>query len=792
MRLTDKETVQMDREALYIGNLNTVKSDLALPVKGKYGSCIRWESEHERYITQTGKVTRPSSGMGNRTVKLTAFFTCGSAEEKREFKVTLLENKSEVHILDVYPINLKGQANVRCYLPFYVPVRTENGYFMHEAVWECGRSFENKEAGIYKIAGYLKDRKQWNKNTGKEENISVEACIHLEENTSAERSTSAAAVYTAPALPKVVSLADNQGCSQVVLSGRNEFFGAQTRMLTFLLGTDDDQMLYNFRREAGLDTQGASPMTGWDSPDGLLRGHTTGHYLSALALCFHATGEPRILEKARYMVKSLEQCQKALAEERGYSPGFLSAYSEEQFDLLETYTPYPEIWAPYYTLHKILAGLLDCEKWAEIKDALEIADKIGEWIFRRLSKLNPGQRMAMWSIYIAGEFGGINESLAELYLRTGKKIYLQSAKMFDNDRLFLPMEMKIDALDKMHANQHIPQIIGAIKIYEASGAEKYYDIAKYFWKSVTTGHCYVIGGTGETEMFHGRDKIGAYLTENTAESCASYNMLKLTKMLYQYEPLASYMDYYERTMQNHILASLDKETSGETVYFLPLGPGFSKKFERENSCCHGTGMENHFKYIDSIYYRDCDTLYVNLFLESSAYWQEKKITVTQTVQEEHPGEIVLCLCREKQTSENGKWNFKIRQPYWCAGPPEVYIAGERKACHRQDDGYLKLALKENEWDEENEISVRIHFPCRLRLECTPDNAELVALAYGPYILAAISEQREYLHIPLCEDTLEETIVREENSLVFRYKTLQFIPLYQISEESYHVYFSTAD
>uniref|UniRef100_UPI002FDEADE4 immunoglobulin-like domain-containing protein n=1 Tax=Muricomes intestini TaxID=1796634 RepID=UPI002FDEADE4 len=135
MKLADEETVQKDQEALYIGNLNTVESNLILPVKGKYGSRIRWESEDERYITRTGKVTRPTCGMGSRTVKLTAFLTCKGAEEKKEFKVTLIENKSEIHILDVYPIHLKGQVNVGCYLPFYVPVRTETGYFMHEAVW---------------------------------------------------------------------------------------------------------------------------------------------------------------------------------------------------------------------------------------------------------------------------------------------------------------------------------------------------------------------------------------------------------------------------------------------------------------------------------------------------------------------------------------------------------------------------------------------------------------------------------------------------------------------------------
>lgn len=805
MELTDSEVVRKDGEALYIGNINTVEADLTLPVIGKYGAHICWKSEQEHYITPEGRVTRPSYGTGNRTVKLTAFLTYGSAARKREFKVTLLEKKKEMQVLEVYPIQLEGQINNVCYLPFYVPVRTEDGYLMHEVIWECGTGFQSGEIGIHEVTGYLKDRKWKNPKNGEIGKIPAVAYIHIREKKNGkeyilEGGNAETAGHTGMEnAAKVTSLADGKD-RNISLTGENEFFKAQERMLTFLLGTDDDQMLYNFRREAGLDIKGASPMIGWDSPECLVRGHTTGHYLSALALCFRATGEVRILKKAEYMVESLGQCQRALSEQKGYNPGFLSAYPEEQFDLLEAYTPYPEIWAPYYTLHKILAGLLDCEKWTGIAEALEIADKIGEWIFRRLTRLNEGQRMKMWSIYIAGEFGGINESLAELYLRTGKEIHLQSAEMFDNDRLFLPMEMKQDALDGMHANQHIPQAIGAMKIYEASGDRRYYDIAKFFWESVTSGHCYSIGGTGETEMFHGRNRIGSFLTENTAESCASYNMLKLTKLLYQYEPLASYMDYYERTMQNHILASLDKEPSGETVYFLPLGPGFTKKFERENTCCHGTGMENHFKYIESVYFQDKDTLYINLFLESKARWQERGISIRQAVQEERPGEIKLYLQRENQesekeeyksqTPESRKCHLKIRRPYWCAGEHRVTVNGKTKICPVQEDGYLNLTMGDDEWEEaESGISISIHFPCVLRLERTPDNAQLAALAYGPYIFAALSEQKDYLDIPLGEDTLEEMFAREEKPLAFRYRTLKFIPLYQVSREAYHVYFS---
>ncbi|MGC4019476.1 MAG: glycoside hydrolase family 127 protein [Muricomes sp.] len=785
MKLTDDAVIQEDLEALYIGNLNTVETDLTLPARGKHGSHICWKSEQEHYITSEGKVTRPSYGTGNRRVKLTAYLTYGNAAGEREFKITLLEKKKEIDVLEVYPIHLKGKAGEKRYLPFYVPVRTADSHLMHEVVWECGEAFHCRQSGAYEIAGYLKDRTRVDEESGAEIKIPATAFIHIEEHTTEREQEMNRKVQT-----KVISLADCGGQSHVALLGDNEFVKAQNRMLTFLLGTNADQMLYNFRRAAGLDTKNAPPMTGWDSPEGLVRGHTTGHYLSALALCFHSTGNQEILKKAQYMVEALGQCQTALSEQKGCQPGFLSAYLEEQFDLLEVYTPYPEIWAPYYTLHKILAGLLDCEKWAGIGQALEIADKIGEWIFRRLNRLSESQRMKMWSIYIAGEFGGINESLAELYLRTGKELHLRTAEMFDNDRLFLPMEMKQDALDGMHANQHIPQIIGAMKIYEASGEMRYYDMAKFFWQSVTSAHCYAIGGTGETEMFHGRDKIAGFLTENTAESCASYNMLKLTKLLYEYEPLASYMDYYERTMQNHILSSADKEPSGETVYFLPLGPGFSKKFERENTCCHGTGMENHFKYIESVYFQSEDTLYVNLFLESQVYWQSRGILVKQTVAEAHPGDITLYFKSENKACESEKWHLKIRQPYWCTGQAEIKVNGKERPCSPGSDGYLQFTIQAGEWDsEDREICIKIHFPCSLRMERTPDNPEIAALAYGPYVLAAVSDKRDYLNVPLKENELEEILIKGRNCISFQYGDIKFVPLYQISNEAYHVYLS---
>ncbi|PQP88773.1 hypothetical protein CPT76_10920 [Paenibacillus sp. AR247] len=463
-------------------------------------------------------------------------------------------------------------------MPSVAVVETEeHEVITHAVAWESGEERLFQETGPAAARGFLKDTE-----------IPVTAEILVQAKVEQEKMDP---------LPTVKSFSP----STVRLGGDTAFQAAQNRSLAFLKSVNDDQMLYNFRAAAGLDTKGAPEMLGWDSPDCLLRGHTTGHYLSALALGYAATGDEDIKKKADYMIASLEECQQAFSTQPGYHEGFLSGYSEEQFDRLESFTRYPEIWAPYYTLHKILAGLLDVHRHLGSDTALGIADRLGDWVYHRLGRLPNQVLKTMWSMYIAGEFGGMNDSLAELYQLTRKSSHLAAAKWFDNDRLFVPMQERIDALGGLHANQHIPQVIGALNIFRATGEKKYYEIAHFFWHAVTNAHIYSIGGTGEGEMFRQAGKIGEYLSDKTAETCASYNMLKLTKELFGYEPAAKYMDYYERTMFNHILASGDSKPTGGSTYFMPLGPGGRKSFDStSNTCCHGTGLENHFKYPEAI------------------------------------------------------------------------------------------------------------------------------------------------------------------------------------------------
>ncbi|MBE6042606.1 MAG: hypothetical protein E7220_08835, partial [Clostridiales bacterium] len=354
------------------------------------------------------------------------------------------------------------------------------------------------------------------------------------------------------------------------------FYERQQEMNAWLLAQNDDSMLYNFRKAAGLSVREADPMTGWDADECKLKGHTTGHYMSGLSLAYAATGDKRYRDKLTYLIGSLKECRDAFAGMEGYHEGFLSAYSEEQFDLLEKMTPYPDIWAPYYTLEKIISGLLDAYELADCGAAMDILDPLGSWVFNRLSGLTEELRSKMWDTYIAGEYGFMMSAMLRLYRHTGREEHLEAAKMFSNPKLFNQMAAGTDQLDTMHANQHIPQAIGAQELFIETGMPEYSDIARNFWTIVTGHHCYAIGGTGEQERFHAADSECSFLTESTAESCASYNMLRLTSLLFRFESddhLRGKMDYFERTLFNHIMMSCSHAPDGGTTYFMPLAPG---------------------------------------------------------------------------------------------------------------------------------------------------------------------------------------------------------------------------
>lgn len=747
-KMTAWEIVQKDKDTLYIGNLNTVEFDLTLPAKGRYGSDITWVSGHERFLSADGKVTRPPYGMGDRLVSLNATFTYGDAVAKKTYEVKILEEANKIKIRSAYPMYMTMAVGEKASIPRQTAVTTMDGDIIPHAVeWEQDEVCFDA-AGTYTVNGVIAGT-----------TYKVEAQITVAEKVEVPKKDNT----------PVVDCLDG---AVIRLTEGSPFYTRQELMREALLSMNDDQMLYNFRFASGLDTKGAPVMEGWDAPESQLRGHTTGHYMSGLALCYRATGDERIKEKALYMVEELAKCQEAFAGMEGIQPGFLSGYSEEQFDLLEKFTVYPIIWAPYYTLHKIFAGFLDCYRYVGSEKALDIAVKLGEWTWNRLSRLSSEVIKKMWSMYIAGEYGGMNEVMAALYEITGKEEFLNCARLFDNDKLFYPLSQGIDALSTMHGNQHIPQVVGAMEMFKATGEERYYRISENFWNIVTGAHIYATGGTGETEMFHRANEIGALLTENTEESCASYNMLKLTKELFRYNPDSRLMDYYENTVINHILSTQEPRPTGESTYFLPLGPGMHKSFEGGNSCCHGTGMESHFKFREAIYFYEKDTLGVNLFVPSQLTWEERGIQAElKTVSHGH---VQICV-------KGDVTKLKIRKPGW-AKTFTVMQDGAEVETEVDEKGYVCVAH-----DFTKGGVVEVNMPYNFRIHRAPDLPEKAAVSYGPYILAALSESQEFLTVSFDESNISEKMKKDGEGLAFVCDGVRWIPLHQVDKEAYHVY-----
>lgn len=744
---TDWERMEEDMELVNLGNLNTVEFDLQLPVQGENGSRITWISSDTRFLKRNGKVIQPKNGTGKRMVTLTGRFQYHEALSEKQYSVTILEQSQKIKAAYIYPVTVRTQVHQKTAMPSCtIMVTTQGETLSHTVDWLGNEEVCYPACGTYTVKGILLE------NTA-EVTASVEVLEQLHHETSLRRKQA-------------------EGLQHVRLLD-SDFCDAQNRRLAYLLMQNDDQMLYNFRFACGLDTLGASPMTGWDHVDSKLRGHTTGHYLSALAVCYQALEHPLILKKARYMVQELALCQKAFGKLSGFQEGYLGGFDETAFDLLEQFHRYPDIWAPYYTMHKYFAGLLDCYELMHIEEALFIAAGLGDWVFRRLSRLRLPQLKTMWGIYIAGEYGGMNEVLARLYQHTQDIRHLQAARMFDNDRLFVPMRQNVDALCGLHVNQHIPQILGALKIFEGNHMPEYYDIAKNFWHMVVRDHIYANGGIGEGEIFHAPGSIAAMIDDNTAETCASYNMLKLSAELFAYEPDVVYMDYYERCMINHILASEYQDMEGASTYFLPMEPGSCKSALDENSCCHGTGMENHFRYPRAIYFHFENILYINLFVASSLQWGTTQVIMDLDMCE--PESIHLFLKGESAC------DLRIRKPYWaetlsllCEGKPMSYT---------EEHGYVHVRKGVGE------LHLHLRFSISSRLEFTPDDDNIAAVFYGPYLLAAIHEEQDYLETTLTQDNVKQRLKHAQGTLLFYDETDQLLyrPLYQLQKEHYHVY-----
>lgn len=502
------------------------------------------------------------------------------------------------------------------------------------------------------------------------------------------------------------------------------FKRAMDRDAAYLLRLEPDRLLSRFRAEAGLPPK-APPYGGWERMG--VAGHSLGHYLSACSLLFAATGDERFRERVNYIVDELELCQKA------HGDGYVAAIPEGRRVFAEVAAgnirarPFDlnGVWVPWYTLHKLFAGLLDAHRYCENAKAMQIATRLADWAERVTANLTDEQFQAM----LACEHGGMVEVLAELYARTGDERYLRLAKRFYHRAVMDPLARGVDCLPGLHGNTQVPKVIGMARLYELTGARvPYRVIAEFFWERVVKHHVYVIGGFTDGEHFGEPDRLSDRLGANTAEVCKTYNLLKLTKHLFSWAPSAEKADYYERALYNHILASQNPD-DGMMCYYVPLRPGHFKTYSTPFDsfwCCVGTGMESHARYGEFIYFHAGDELFVNLFIPSELDWREKGVKVRMETTFPESDTVQLRVTSEKPTL----LTVSVRCPSWLADLPEAKVNGVPLPLSARPGSYLAVRRM---WQTGDVLEVRL--PMGLRLETLPDAPARAAILYGPIVLA---------------------------------------------------------
>jgi DUF1680 family protein len=502
------------------------------------------------------------------------------------------------------------------------------------------------------------------------------------------------------------------------------FRDAMIRDQAYLLSLDLDRLLHNFRVTAGLPST-AQPLGGWEAPDVELRGHAVGHYLSAVSIMYASTGDARFRQRADALVAEFAKVQDA--ESAKFHPGYLSAFPEELFDRVERRQ---RVWAPYYTLHKIMAGLLDAYVLTGNAQALDVLKKQADWVVWRNGRLTEDQRQAM----LQTEQGGMIETLSSLYAVTGDPRYLTAATWFEHKRILDPLANGVDPLDNVHANTQIPKIIGVAREYELTADPRYHQIATFFWDRVVHHRSFVFGGDSDGEAFFPEAETSHHLGAEGPETCNTYNMLKLTRHLFAWSPSAETMDFYERALTNHILGSQDPKT-GMVSYYCPLKPGAFKTFSTPTDsfwCCVGTGMENHAKYNDTIYFHDASTgagpstLFVNLFIPSELTWKEKGLSVRQLTKYPEADSTSLLVTAEKPV----RLAMAIRYPGWARSGIELLVNGVPQRVTTAPGSYVTI---DREWKTGDLVHVTL--PMTLHMEALPDDAHIQALMYGPVVLA---------------------------------------------------------
>ena len=584
------------------------------------------------------------------------------------------------------------------------------------------------------------------------------------------------------------------------------FKQAMERNAAYLLSLEPDRLLHNFREYAGLKPKGEK-YGGWESLG--LAGHTLGHYLTALAQQYAATGDTRFKARIDYIVSELALCQAAYGD--GYVGGLPPLEFQTIHDfkkgVVELQGPHNfkgGAWVPWYTEHKVLNGLKDAWVLAGNTQARDVALRLADWTGAVTAGLSQEQLQRM----LAVEHGGMMDTLVELYALTGNTRYLETSRRFYHKAVFDPLLAQRDELPGLHANTQIPKIIGEARTYEVTGNADGRAIASYFWELVTHHYSYVIGGDSEDEHFFPEAATSRHLGPDTAETCNTYNMLKLTEHVFGWEPRVEYADFYERALYNHILAS-QEPAEGMFTYFMSLQPGFFKTYSTPTDsfwCCVGTGMENHTKYGEAIYFHGKDDLYVNLFIPSRVSWREKGMVLEQRTDYPASGTTALRVTSRPK----GDVTLKVRCPGWSAGDLTFSLNGRRLQVEGTPGTYASIS---REWSEGDLLEVTV--PMALRTESLPDDHSKVAFLFGPVVLAAdLGPAPKSPTLPYARDqhdNLKEkpvgvpTLVRGEapvTSYVVRSKgpPLEFhtvglgrpqevslVPFWEISYDRYNVY-----
>ena len=555
----------------------------------------------------------------------------------------------------------------------------------------------------------------------------------------------------------------------------------------YLKSLNADRLLKGFCEISGVDLD-ATKYGGWETS--AIQGHTLGHYLTAVSQAYASSKDEEFKEITDYMVSVLSKCQ---AEN-----GYLAAIPENHYEKLENGNT-EGTWVPWYSLHKILAGLVSVYEFTENEQALEVASKLGDWVYSHTSKWTDETQKTVLNI----EYGGMNDALYDLYKYTKSEKHLSAAHSFDEISLFEPLYENKDILNGKHANTTIPKIKGALNRYLVTGEEYYLQVAKNFWDIVISNHTYITGGNSEWEHFGEPKILDGERTNCNCETCNTYNMLKLTRDLFKITGDTKYADYYENTFINAILSSQNNKT-GMTTYFQPMATGYFKVYSTPYDhfwCCTGSGMENFSKLGDSIYFYNSESLYVNRFTSSKIIWEEKGLEITQTTDLPSVKLIV---------NGSNKAKIVLRIPEWTNNPI-VKINGVEIDFKAENN----LIILEKEW---NNDTIEYTLPMQITIHKLPDNKNAVAFKYGPYVLSADMGTNKMetgvtgvnVTIPMEDETISdvlviendtvenwleninENLVKDENELIFTLKgtnqKLIFSPHYKQHTNRYGIYF----